>query len=605
MYDFARYLNIRSALAPVLSPDGTRVAFLSDISGNFQVWSVSTEPGQPAWPEQLTYFADKVWALHGTPAAPHLLAVGDVGGNELQQFYLLSGYGDEKQGHEVRRLTHDDQAIHRFGAWSGDGQQLVYTCNARNKVDFDVYLLDLASGDSRLLYQAEGNRMIEAWSPEGRFILMIDGVGSLQDELYLLDLQTGQEHHLTAGRPPARYQQFRWRGQALYGLSDRPDGRLAVVRLELATGEVEPVQSSEAHDGPGEIELLAIDPAGGRAAYTYNGDGYSRLYLLDLGQGAAQALAGLPAGVISSLRFSPDGRRLVLDLQAPDRNPDIWLVELAGDERRPLTASSQAGIAQASFGLPQLIYYRSFDDLEIPALYFQPRQAAPEGGYPCLFYVHGGPTDQIRPAFDVRFQYFLNQGYAILAPNVRGSSGYGRVYAALDEVEKRMDSVVDLEYAMAWLHGRVEINPRRVAIYGRSYGGFMVLAALTEYPDLFAAGVDVVGISNWVTFLERTSAWRRGHREQEYGSLAQHRALLERISPIHRAERIKVPLLVQAGDNDPRVPLSESEQIVERVRAAGGVVEFVHYADEGHQFSKLANRIDSFSQMAEFLARYV
>jgi dipeptidyl aminopeptidase/acylaminoacyl peptidase len=188
---------------------------------------------------------------------------------------------------------------------------------------------------------------------------------------------------------------------------------------------------------------------------------------------------------------------------------------------------------------------------------------------------------------------------------VRGSSGYGRNYLMLDDVELRMDSVTDLQYAVQWLHEQPQINNQRIAIYGRSYGGFMVLAALTEYPELFAAGIDVVGIANWVTFLERTSPWRRPHREAEYGSLERDRAFLESISPIHKIERITMPLMVLAGDNDPRVPLYESQQVAERVAANGGTVEFIHYADEGHKFSKLANRIDSFTKMGEFLQRYL
>lgn len=203
----------------------------------------------------------------------------------------------------------------------------------------------------------------------------------------------------------------------------------------------------------------------------------------------------------------------------------------------------------------------------------------------------------------MRFQYFLSRGYAILAPNVRGSTGYGRRYTALDELDLRMDSVADLKHAVLWLQARPEIAGDRVAIYGRSYGGYMVLAALTEYPELFAAGIDVVGIANWVTFMERTSPWRRAHREQEYGSLSTQRDLLERISPIHKIERITMPLMVIAGDNDPRVPLFESELVTDRVRAAGGTVEFLHYADEGHKISKLVNRVDSFTRMAAFLDR--
>jgi dipeptidyl aminopeptidase/acylaminoacyl peptidase len=211
----------------------------------------------------------------------------------------------------------------------------------------------------------------------------------------------------------------------------------------------------------------------------------------------------------------------------------------------------------------------------------------------------------LRPDFDVRFQYFLSRGYAILGTNVRGSTGYGRAYAELDELEKRPDSVADLKYAVHWLQGQTEINGDRVAIYGRSYGGYMVLAALTTFPELFAAGINVVGIANWVSFMERTSPWRRAHREQEYGSLAHHRDLLTQISPIHQAERITMPLMVIAGDNDPRVPIFESEQIVDKVRNAGGTVEFLHYADEGHNISKLANRVDSFTCMADFLDRHL
>jgi dipeptidyl aminopeptidase/acylaminoacyl peptidase len=267
-------------------------------------------------------------------------------------------------------------------------------------------------------------------------------------------------------------------------------------------------------------------------------------------------------------------------------------VTCASGQARQLTFSNNAGIDAQRFVAPTLVHFASFDGLMIPALYYRPAGAPPEGGYPCLLYVHGGPAMQQRPDFDLRFQYFLQEGYALLVTNVRGSTGYGRHYMMLDDLEKRMDSVTDLHFAVQWLQGQGEINPHKIAIYGRSYGGFMVLAALTEYPTLFAAAVEIVGIANWVSFMERTGAWRRNHRGREYGSLEHHRDLLERISPIHKAERIQTPLMVQAGDNDPRVPLFESEQIVAKVRAAGRVVEFIHYADEGHMFSKLSTRIE-------------
>ncbi len=601
MTDFARYLNIRSAQMPVLSPDGSRVAFLSDITGNLQVRSAPTAPDSPEWPRQLTFFADKVWEVYGTSSAEHLLAVGDVGGNERQQFYLISGYGGEG-GHDVRRLTGDDNAIHRFGGFSKDGQRILYAANGRNGVDFDLFLMDVASGESRLLCGLSGNQEVMAWSPDEQFVLARLQVGPLEDRLFLIDLhaKSGQVQpgEITQSNAPARFEQVYWGRSGLYLLSDRTHDRGALCRLDLESGELTEIVNADAHNGEGEMEALAV-AAGGAAVYSYNEGGYSRLWRVDLHTGERARIAGLPEGQIGHISVKMDGA-LVCDVQTPQANLDIWLVG-ADDSARALTQSDRAGLDAGSFVAPALIHFSSFDGLPIPAFYYLPQTPKPAGGYPCILYVHGGPTSQLRPDFDVRFQYFLSRGYAILGTNVRGSTGYGRAYAALDEIEKRPDSVADLKHAVDWLHEQAEIDSSRLAIYGRSYGGYMVLAALIDYPELFAAGIDVVGIANWVSFLERTSPWRRAHREQEYGSLAQHRDVLEAISPIHRAERITMPLLVIAGDNDPRVPLFESELIVEKVRANGGTVEFLHYADEGHNISKLHNRIDSFTKMGTFL----
>ena len=611
MADFARYLNIRSAISPVLSPDATRAAFLSDITGNYQVWSVETaDEDAPRWPRQLTFFADKVWEVHGTPAANHLIAVGDVAGNERQQFYLISNYGANAagcEGHEVRRLTQDDESIHTFGVWSEDGQSFLYTSNARNKVDFDLYRMDVSTGAAALVRECSGRRAVVGWSRDGRYVLSADNVASDQIDLYWLDLTTGQEHALTAAHRAARYGSVCWVGDAIYLISDRTHDRGAFCRLNPQTGDLTPLVDADQIDtltSPylGELEMLAVDRSGRQAVLGVNVEGYSRLFWVDLAAGnAIRPVNGLPEGVIGGLSFSADGRQVVFALQTPQQPSNIWLLDAASGALQRVTDSNLAGVDAGTFVAPTLIHYPTFDARQIPAFYYRPVTPPPAEGYPCILYVHGGPASQQRPTFDVSFQYFLQQGYALVVTNVRGSTGYGREYMLLDEVERRMDSVADLKYAVAWIEQQAEIDSKRIAIYGRSYGGFMVLAALTEYPDLFAAGIDVVGIANWVTFLERTSPWRRAHREREYGSLEYDRAFLRSISPLHKADRIRCPLLVMAGDNDPRVPLFESEQVVEKVRAAGGTVEFIHYADEGHQFSKLANRIDSFTKMADFL----
>lgn len=608
-YEFARFLNIRGSISPVLSPDGSRVAYLSDVTGNWQVWSVGTRgEGDARWPRQLTFLQDKVWELYGTGAAQHLIAVSDVAGNERQQFYLVSNFGvdlDGSEAHDVRRLTTDDDAIHRFGAWHRNGYEIMYTSNARNGVHFDLYRMDLRTGAVQLVHKSDGMRLVVAWSPDGRFVLSVDEVASLEFDLYLLDLESGEERTLTADQPPARYWAIHWSSTGIYLFTDRTHDRGAFCRLDPETGLLTEIFQVDADSEQGELELLAIASDGRTAAYTINVDGYSQLFLFDTVIGNRHRVDDLPPGVINSLLFNARSTFAVVDLQSATTLPDVWSVRVVDGTCRQLTFSNRAGVDPRSFVAPEQVKFTSFDGLQVPAYLFRPQQPAPAAGYPCVIYVHGGPAHQVRPEFFVSFQYFVSQGYAVFAPNVRGSTGYGRAYTAMDDVELRKNSVADLKAAVAWLHERPEIDPSRVAIYGRSYGGFMVLAAMTEYPELFAAGIDIVGISNWVTFMQRTGAWRRAHREREYGSLTDHRDLLEQLSPIHKVERIKAPLLVLAGDNDPRVPLYESEQLVERVTANGGVVEFVHYADEGHIFSRLENRIDSFTKIANFLRRYV
>lgn len=611
MIDFARYLNIRAATTPVLSPDGERLAYLTDVTGNFQVWSVALAgDGAATWPRQLTFFADKVWDLYGSAQSPYLIAMGDVGGNERQQFYRISNYGVDATGEpvfDVVRLTTNDAAIHSFGAWKGDGTGFYFTSNARNNVDFDLYVMDVETGDSRCLVETSGRWSVEACAPDGTALLCTDTVATEQVELYLVGTADGAIRHLTAGLDHARYEFASWTADGVYLLSDRTHDRKALCRLDPATGEVIELVNAAACDRfvshtTGEFELLKFANDGRTAALVLNMEGFAQLFVCDVGDatGTLHPIESVSGGEILRLQFSPDGKALIFDWQTPQRPSDIWVVDVDSAVLRQVTFSDRTGLDGASFVAPDLIHFTTFDERSIPAYFYRPQCAPPAGGYPCILYVHGGPASQQRPDFDVRFQYFLRQGYALLVTNVRGSTGYGREYMMLDDVEKRMDSVTDLRHAVAWLHAQSDINSNCIGIYGRSYGGFMVLAALTEYPDLFAAGVEEVGIADWVTFLERTSPWRRAHREREYGSLAAHQEFLRSISPLHKAERIAAPLMVLAGDNDPRVPLYESEQIADKVAAAGGTVTFVHYADEGHRFSKLANRIDSFTRIGDF-----
>jgi dipeptidyl aminopeptidase/acylaminoacyl peptidase len=363
---------------------------------------------------------------------------------------------------------------------------------------------------------------------------------------------------------------------------------------------------------------MTLSPDGRFLAYDLNVDGASDLKVLDLTTGSTRSAPitsespGAPAWWDWDWRlvFSADSQYIAFSFTSAIRTSDIFVWDLVGDRVHTVTRSSHGGVPVGSFCSPKAIYYPTFDSDSpkglkgIPAWFFEP-QETDSGPVPVVLFVHGGPEAQFRPWFDSFIQFLLNHGYAVLAPNVRGSTGYGKAYSHLDDVKKRMDSVADLAYGAAWLKDQPNIDGDRLAVYGVSYGGFMVLSALTTYPDVWAAGVDIVGFSNFVTFLENTSEYRRAHREAEYGSLASDREFLESISPSNHLDAIAVPLMVIHGVNDPCVPLGEAEQIVDALTKRGIPVEFLKFEDEGHVLSKLKNKLVAFPAIVDFLDKHL
>ena len=383
-------------------------------------------------------------------------------------------------------------------------------------------------------------------------------------------------------------------------LTDAGRDTLALRELDPETGALGSVEIG----GDWDVSSVAVDATTRTMAVVRNVEGYSDLSLFridDAGERVALPDPELPEGVLMGLSIGPDGDRLAAAVSAPTLNTNVHVVALETGTSERWTAAATAGIPRETFREPELVHYESFDGETIPAFLTLP---AGEGPHPVIVDIHGGPESQRRPYFLALRQYFVDNGYAVFEPNVRGSSGYGKRYMNLDDVEKRMDSVADLDRGVEWLTARDDVDADRIVAYGGSYGGFMVLAALTEYPERWAAGVDVVGIANLVTFLENTGEWRREHREAEYGSLSEDREFLESISPINNVERITAPLLVMHGANDPRVPVEEAEQIAERA-AEHVPVEKLIFDDEGHGFSKLENRITAYRTVVDFLDEHV
>lgn len=584
-FGFGRYLKIRGAYGASFSPDGQRVSFLTSITGVPQAWEVPLGGG---WPEQLTFYEERVSGAKYSPVEDKIAFSMDVGGNERMQILLL----DRRTGEE-RNLTDDLEAIHYFGGFSPDGGRIAYTATRRNGTDFDVYVQSL-DGGPEMVWEASGYHSVADWGHDGSHLIVSRHHSNVNNDLYRLDLDNGEARLLTPHAGDAEFSGVNVAkdGKSMFLATDRDGEFLRLARLDVETLELEYLTSGE-----WDTESVELSKDGRCLVASRNVDGYSELMLFNA-RGKRMPDPEVPEGVFGEFQFSPDSKTLAFTHIGADRNPDVWTMGLPEGEPTRLTHSTTAGIPRSSFKKPRLVRYPSFDGRDIPAFFYEPETE----NAPVVIDVHGGPEAQERPDFNPITQYLLNRGYAVFAPNVRGSTGYGKDYTHLDDVEKRMDSVADLAHAAHWLRKN---GHERVAVMGGSYGGFMVLAAITEYPELWSAAVDIVGIANMVTFLENTGSYRRALRESEYGSLENDREFLESISPIHKAEKISAPLMVIHGENDPRVPVGEAEQIVERVKKNGGVVEYLVYEDEGHGLAKLKNRLDAYPRVAAFLDEHL
>ncbi|GGM71388.1 dipeptidyl aminopeptidase/acylaminoacyl peptidase [Halarchaeum rubridurum] len=612
-YDIERYLNVRSAAGPTVGPDG-QLAFTMDTTGVAQVWRLD---GAREWPTQLSFGEEAVSFASYSPTRDELVYGVDEGGNERTQLYRLAG-----DGSEALDLTDDPESIHGWGGWSHDGERVAFAANRRDEGSFDAYVQRRdETGDAAELV-VDGTDLdlcsVVGWSPSDDRLLVHETHSNRSHDLHVAHLDTGEVTALTADRAgEVRYSSVAWGpdGETLYVATDHERDTLALRELDPETGDLGPTLV----DGDWDVSGVSVDHESRTMAVVRNVEGYSELSLSRLDADRERVPLpdpDLPEGVLLGLSVGPDGERLAAAVSTPTANANVHVVALDTGASERWTAASTAGIPTSTFREPELVHYESVGvdgrspsaretespvGLTIPAFFTRPDG---DGPHPVIVDVHGGPESQRRPAFRALRQYFVDNGYAVFEPNVRGSSGYGTRYMNLDDVEKRMDAVADLDRGVEWLTARDDVDDERIVAYGGSYGGFMVLAALTEYPERWAAGVDVVGIADFVTFLENTGEWRREHREAEYGRLDADRAFLESISPINNVERIEAPLLVMHGANDPRVPVGEAEQIA--AEASDHVpVEKLIFEDEGHGFSKLENRITAYRAVVDFLDEHV
>ncbi|HEY1480279.1 MAG TPA: S9 family peptidase [Gaiellales bacterium] len=562
------FLRMRSAALVGHLPSGD-LAYLSDQTGTLQLYVARSD----GLHDQLTFGEERVTGALRSRSDERIVLTRDAGGNERHQISCL----DARTGRE-HPLTDARDAIHSLGALAPDGSTLAFTHTGRNGTDFDLALVGLDGSGRRELVELEGMHAVCDWTEHG--ILLWRMRTPFDHDLYLVDPADGRLQHLTPHEHETSYESPRLLADGLVVCACDAGGQF--TRLAIIAPGAEP-QFRTPDDA--DVEHVRLDATRTHIAHVVNRGGPSELWL----DGAR--VEGLPRGVYGSPEVAPDGR-IALTVGALADTTDVW--SAPGPVR--LTRSATGGVPRDSLKEPVLHSFESFDGRRIPYLLYG------EQGAPTVCFVHGGPESQYRGSLNPVVSYLVSRGIAVAAPNVRGSTGYGRDYHHLDDVELRLDSVRDLA-ELGKVLGAAHGAP--VAVMGGSYGGYMTMAAITEHPELWSAAVNIVGIVNFVTFLERTGSYRRALREAEYGSLERDRAFLERISPIHKVDRIACPLMVVHGANDPRVPVSEAEQVVAALQERGREVHYLRYEDEGHGITRLRNRLDCYPQIAAFLERHL
>jgi dipeptidyl aminopeptidase/acylaminoacyl peptidase len=589
--------KIGFANSPSFSPDGKTVAFISNLNGIPQVWTI---PANGGFPKLVTAFDDPVGFVIWSPDGKWLGFNVAPGGGLNEQIYV-----SRPDGSELKRLTEGGKENNFLGDWTRDGKYLYFSSNRRNPAATDSYLLDAATGQIKMVAENKGVGGIEEISRDNRRAILSRLLNRGDNNLYLIDLAAGKETLLTPHEGPGSFggAQFSPDGQTIYFASNKDRDLLALARVRLdANGQPGAIETiAERNDGELSGSIMSDD--GATMVLIWNVAGRSELAFYDLKTNRMTAGPKLPAEIAGGLDFTDDGKRLAMVLSGSSSPADIWTLDLSAKQFARLTDSPHAGVDLTKMARPELVEYTAHDQLKLSGWLYKPHGA--KGAMPIVLSFHGGPEGQERPGFNSTYQALLMRGIAVFAPNVRGSSGFGKKFVNLDNGALRENGVKDIKATVDYVVKSGVADPKRIGIMGGSYGGYMVMAGLTEYPELFAAGANLFGITNFETFFKHTQPWMAAISKIEYGNPATEAEMLRKLSPIHRIDRIKAPTIVLHGANDTNVPVIEAEQVVENLKRRGVPVEYVLFSDEGHGWRKTPNRIRSAVSIVKFFETHL
>jgi dipeptidyl aminopeptidase/acylaminoacyl peptidase len=595
-YTIKDFLEIKSAEAPDWNHDASVLGYTSNLSGVSQIYLTNFTDHQH---QQITFSNDGVSVFAFSPVSNEIIFSRCIGGDENYQLYL---YNISTQKTEM--LTNKVGVRHNFGGWSFDGKYIAYAANDRNGKDFDIYIMEMSTRDVRRIFEKGGNCMSTGFAPSGEFLGVSRSISNVEQEFFTVSLKDGVVEQILKNDTPRRIYNVKVTSDnsGLYFITDKDREFCGLAFLNFHTRSERYILAPE-----WDITKISMTRDGKFLGIWVNENGYIKTTIYDRETMLPLSSQHFPKGIIGGTSWTSDGTFLAFTLHTSKENSNIYIWDRIHDTFRAVTSMPQ-GVPASELVEPTLIQYATFDGMQIPSFIYLPEHPelpSDKRKFPALIFIHGGPGGQFVPTFSPILQYLVYLGFAVVAPNVRGSGGYGKTYLSLDDTYLRMDSVKDIAALHAYLRSRSDIDIEKIMLWGGSYGGFMVLAGLCFYPELWAGGVDIVGISNFITFLEKTAPYRRENREKEYGSLKDDRAFLQSISPINFVHKIKAPLLIIHGANDPRVPLGEAEQIYQELTNRGVASELLVYHDEGHGLSKLNNRIDAYTKATRFLLNLI
>lgn len=591
-----RMARIGRSSGGTFSPDGRHIAFLSDLTGVPHIWIVPVEGG---FPRQVTAGDDPITAVAWSPNSEWLaFQVAPAGGLNSQIHVVAT------DGTGTRLLTQGGKVNNWLGDWTDDGTRLTMASNMRTPEAMDAYLVDVATGRQTLVARNTGIGTLSGTSRDASRAILNRLVSRGSNDLYLLDLRHRREILLTPHEGPGSFEgRLTPDGRVVYLLFNKDRDLAAFGRIELATDGAPGPITTLAERPDAELDGFELNHAGTQAVLVWNAGGRTEAEFIDLRTGQRGPALRLPSELASDFTYSRDDTHLVFTAWGAAAPLDVWVMDVATGLPRQLTFSPHPGVRLDDFARPELVRFPAHDGIELSGWLYRPPRVTGPAAYVVSF--HGGPEGQERPSFRSDYQALLANGIGILAPNIRGSSGFGKRFVNLDNGELRFDANKDIKACADYLIRAGIADPRRIGIMGGSYGGYVTMIGVTEYPDLFAAGANLYGMVNFATFFAHTEPWMAAISTKEYGDPATQADLLARLSPLGKLDRIKAPLIVLHGANDTNVPVVEAEQIVKNLEARKVPVQYVLFADEGHGWRKTVNRIRSTVEIVRFFSRHL